>query len=327
MSLLNRYNRFLECIGGFNNLYCYKDKKRNLSDYTAYMLARLQSMFKYDGFPESIPQRDFELLLMCNGHTCITDVNGDLYALSGGLGGEPNAYYMPTIYTVANPYLNFSKNLKIDEDCIVISNDSLYIGLLPLIQRYCSIMVENDISITIATINSRIQDILTATTDSVKESAELYLEKIEKGDLGIIGDSGIFGETDLSFLQSNQGKTGILTDLIELQQYTKASLFNELGLNANYNMKRESLNSAESELNDDALLPLIDDMLRCRKIGIEKVNEKYGTNIKVNFASAWEDNQKELELKQEELESDADANADADIEKGGEYSEQEANIE
>lgn len=320
MSLLTRYDRFLNAIGSFKSLYCYKDKKRNMSDYTAYMLSRLQSMFKYENLPKSIPQRNFELLLMCNGHTCITEVHGYLYALSGGLGGEPDAYYMPTVYTVANPYLKFSKNLRIDEDCIVISNDSLYIGLLPLIERYCSIMVENDISINIATINSRIQNILTATTDNVQESAELYLEKVENGDLGIIGDSGIFGETDLNFLQSNQGKTGILTDLIELQQYTKASLFNELGLNANYNMKRESLNSAESELNDDALLPLIDDMLRCRKIGIEKVNEKYGTNISLTFASAWEDNQKELDLKQDVLENDAD-------EKGGEDDDQEANTE
>ena len=67
-------------------------------------------------------------------------------------------------------------------------------------------------------------------------------------------------------------------------------------------MKRESLNSTESQLNNDALLPLIDDMLNCRRIAAEKINEKYGLNIEVSYSSSWEDNEKEIELELEEKE-------------------------
>ena len=92
--------------------------------------------------------------------------------------------------------------------------------------------------------------------------------------------------------------------MIESEQYIKASWYNDLGLNANYNMKRESINSGESQLNDDALLPLIDDMLQCRKNAIEKINSMFDTSISVSLASAWEDNQIELENAQENENSD-----------------------
>ena len=100
----------------------------------------------------------------------------------------------------------------------------------------------------------------------------------------------------------------MLTNLIESMQYYKASFFNELGLNANYNMKRESINSGESQLNNDALLPLIDDMLNNRKRCAEEVNKRFGTHITVGFASSWEDNQIELANEQKEQESSKNEN-------------------
>lgn len=302
MANINRYNCFMESIGLFKPEYVYNDKEKNIADYIGYFLSRMQSMFKYSGLPESLPQRNIELMLLCNGHICITEVNGVLYGFTGGLGGEPDVYYMPTIYTVSNPALSFSKNLKIGEECVVIRNNAMYQSILPLLQRYISLLVENDISLTVATINSRIMQILTACTDNTRESAELYMGKIKNGDLSIIGNTSIFDSSDLSMLSSNQGKTGIITDLIELQQYTKASLYNEIGLNANYNMKRESINSGESVLNDDMLLPLVDDMLRCRQECFDEVNKKYGTDIKVSLFSAWEDNEKEIQAEQDQIE-------------------------
>lgn len=73
----------------------------------------------------------------------------------------------------------------------------------------------------------------------------------------------------------------------------KASWFNDTGLNANYNMKRESINSNESQLNDDMLMPTVDDMLDCRQEGLEKVNAMFGTNITVELNSSWKINKEE----------------------------------
>ena len=90
----------------------------------------------------------------------------------------------------------------------------------------------------------------------------------------------------------------------------KASLYNELGLQSNYNMKRESINSGESQLNEDMLHPLIDDMLRERQIALEKVNAMFGTNITVEFNSAWEINEREETAAIEQIENAAEEPAE-----------------
>ena len=78
-----------------------------------------------------------------------------------------------------------------------------------------------------------------------------------------------------------------ITQLIELIQYYKASMYNELGLNANYNMKRERLNLGEVSMNVDVLLPYVDNMLKERQNAVEKINEMFDTEISVKLSSSW----------------------------------------
>ncbi len=279
--------------------YDFLDKQRANSNLISYFLCRTQSMFEWNKLPDSVPQRNLELMLQCNGNVCWTTVNDTLYVFTGGLGGTPDVYYMPTKYTVANPALKFNKILTIGEECTVMRNDSLYIGLIPLLSRYCSSMMETEISIYDAVINARIVDLIVAADDRTRESALKFIEDVQAGKLGVIAGQWLF--EGLKAQPYGISGHNTITDLIELMQYHKASLYNELGLNANYNMKRESINSDEAQMNNDSLLPLIDDMLRSRQEGCEKVNAMFGTNISVDFSSAWKDNQIELDLTQEAL--------------------------
>ena len=307
MRTIRDYNRFIDSILSGNCDYDFSDKTRIIANHIEYMLNRTQSMFKWSGLPDTIPQRSLELMLQCGGCVAFYSVNGDLYAFNGGLGGEPNPYYMPTIFTIANPALKLSVNAKIDVDCVVIPSDSMYKGLIPLFKRYSALMTENELSIYTSLINSRIPALISSDNDSTTKSAQKYIEDIKDGKLGVIASQTFFEgiKTQPYGATSN---TNILTNLIEMMQYTKASWYNELGLNANYNMKRESINSGESQLNNDALLPLIDDMLKCRTDGAEKVNAMFGTSISVSLASAWEDNKIELEQAQENQEEETQTN-------------------
>lgn len=276
------------------------DKDLAVSTYVRYMAARTQSMFKYENLPETIPQRELELQLQLFGHVGVIDVNGSLYALRGGFGGEPNPYYMPTIYTIANPALKLSKQYTIDDDVIIMRNDSMYMGLSNMFLRYATQLCENDLSMLIAIINSRIQNLIIAGDDAGYESAKEYIKNVIDGKIGIIGDSKVLeGLRTAPYATSG---TRSITELIEMQQYLKAGWFNELGLNANYNMKREAINSDEAQMNHDALYPLIDDMLNCRKECIEKVNDMFGTSIEVEFNSVWKVKDEELEQIEETIE-------------------------
>lgn len=303
---IRQFNRFVAGIfSDCRKTFDFSDKDSVINQHIIYMLNRTQSMFKWSGLPESIPQRILELFLQINGNVCFYHTHGNLYIFTGGLGGKPDVYYRPTIYTIANPGLDISKNLEIDKDCIVMPNDSLYMGLIPLCSRYATMISESELSMKIALVNSRTVSLISAGDDRTKSSAEKYLEDIEKGKLGVIAENQFLdGVRSQPYAQG--AHTNILTNLIEVLQYNKASWFNELGLNANYNMKRESINSGESQLNNDALLPLVDDMFNCRKIAAEKVNDMFGTSISVDYASSWEDNMEEIEAEQNALETESE---------------------
>ena len=291
------------------------DKPLAMRAYICYFLDRLQSMFKWEGLPDTIPQKWLESYLLVDGQCAVINTDRGLFATNGGMGADPNEYYIPTKYIVTNPYLpqNASDGKEYiiygeKQNAVLVRNDTFTTGLMPMLCKYCSQMVENDISMTIADIWSRATVAISAADDQTKESAELWLKKLRKGELGIIGEA--------PFLAGNQNESlrttpigsvaGTLTDLIEYHQYLKAGLFNEIGLNSNYNMKREAIMSNESKMNDDALHPLIDNMLACRKEAAEEINKLFGTNISVEFNSAWLDNEKENEAVMEQIEAAAE---------------------
>lgn len=262
------------------------EKDVNVRNQVLYMLNRSLLMFRYHGLPESIPAIELERILQTNGYAGITEVNGELYALYGGLGGMYDAYGRPTIMTVANPWLKFNATLKIGEEVTLMRNDTMMMGLIPIYSKYTTIMNENEITMVLASISKRVNNLISVSDDNTAESARVYLKKLEEGDLGYIFESKLFESLKTSPMGS--GGHVQLTELIELQQYLKASMYNEIGLNANFNMKRERLNSSEVEMNSDNLYPLVDNMLEHRRLALEEINKKYGLNITVEFNSSWD---------------------------------------
>lgn len=286
------------------------DKEASTRADIFYMLDRLMSMFKYKGLPETIPKKFLDYYLFVNGHAFCTDVKDELYVFVGGLGGEPDAYYRPTIYTVANPALNFSKNLKIGEDGVLLRNDTMMYGLLPMLSKYCSLLAENLVTMRTADIMLRVIALLSAPDDNTKKACDKYLEDLQEGKLGSIAENRFLDGIKMQSPPSNNGS--YLTQFIELHQYLKGSMYNELGLNANFNMKREALGAGESGLNADILFPLVDDMLANRQECLDEVNKMYGTNITVEFNSTWVDNKREAEAELQALENEASQLAESE---------------
>lgn len=291
------------------------DKKALAKSYFKYMLSQTLEMFEYDGLPETIPQKEIEILHQVNGRCIWTKVDDKLYVFFGGLGGELDEYYHPTRAIVSNPWLKFNKDMRIDEDCIVTFNTKIREPLTPMFNKYSMLLAECDISLRFATINARLPAILSADDDNTRDSAEKVINDIWDGSkFGIVATrkiaelnkDGLMSSEFASRSQSN------IKDLIELRQYTKSSWYMELGIQSNYNMKRESLNSSETTMDESVLLPLIDDMLKSREDGLKQVNEKYGTNITVKLSSSWAKIREEIknELAKQETEIDDNANDD-----------------
>ena len=285
-----------------------KNKDKSVNGYIRKMLAITQSMFVYKGLPDTLPQNKLENLLQTNGNVFVTEVKGKMYAFTGGLGGTPNAYNEATEYLVSNPYLQINKSYKIDVEGVLIKNDSGANSLLPIFGKYGVLCSDTLLSLNTCSVLSRITMLISASDDKTKQSADDFITKILQGDFSVIGENAFFKGVNLQSISTQSANQ--ITQLIELLQYFKASAFNEIGLNANYNLKRERLNTSEVQMNVDALNPYVDNMLQERKKAVDKINAMFGTEISVELASSWairkEENKTEKEVTETETETETE---------------------
>lgn len=286
------------------------NKDMLIRSHIANILNRATQMFKYTNLPPTIKKKDLELQLLCHGFTVWKRVGGEWYTFFAGLGGKPNPYYLPTLAVISNPALNYTDSLEIDKDCVVMLNDNLYEGILPTISKYASLLVEAELTLKYAILNARIPMLITADSDSAYKAATQVVKKIVDGeDYSIVVQTptkkAFEGVDTFDFCKDTHIK-----DVIEAVQYIKGSEYNEIGLNAAFNMKREAINEAEATLNEDILYPLCDTMLECRRDALKLINEKLREEgkpeITVEFNSVWANNRKLEDLNIDRAEAEVD---------------------
>ena len=279
------------------------DKPKSAKAYFTYLLARCLRMFEYKNLPDTIPADIFDRYVMMNGVACVgKDQNDDLRVFFGNWGGEYDVYYRPSLFIVSNPhieggekegwfhqYVVFPRSKSTKQDGVLMRNDTAWFGLSPMLSRYSALFAENILTIRTADVMLRIIALLSAPSDEEFASAMEYIKALENGKLKAVGDNPFFDGIKLQSPPSNNGS--YLTQFIELHQYLKGSFYNEIGLSANYNMKREAIGKGESTLDNDSLLPLCENMLLCRREDWRKVNELFGTEVEVDFSSSWKENQ------------------------------------
>lgn len=267
----------------FAREYLY-NKDKYLDNFIDDMLIKVNQMFRYENLPDTIPKRTLEKYLTESGYCIFTKYNDRFVILQGGLGGELNEYYEYTKCIVANPYLKLNKEYTLNDDCILIRNDSRMKGLIPILSRYAVLCGDCEISLNMLTNVLRSQYLISAGDNNTKESADNFIKRLFDGDFSCIAENTFL---DGVKVHAVSGDSNYIQQFIELNQYLKATACNEIGLNANFNMKRERLNQNEVDLNTSILIPLADDMLEERQKAVKMINEKYGLNITVELSSVW----------------------------------------
>lgn len=289
-----------------------ENKEESAREFATYFLIRIMDMFTYKGLPEEIPVDCLNKLLFMDGWTWFTKYKSTnqlgeevdrFYVFNGKMGDAIDAYYRPTRVIISNPGANCYKDYLLHkqkggtyygDDGVILRNDTLYHGLMPLIYRYAYLLAENVITLHSADVFLRIIALISASDDKTVASANQFINNIKDGKMSTISEGKFFEGVKLQSPPSNNGS--YLTQFIEYQQYFLGSFFNEIGLNANFNMKRESIAKSESSLNEDSMLPLCHNMLKCRREDLAVVNEMYGLNIEVDFNSAWLENALEIAM-------------------------------
>ena len=275
------------------------DVEQNFHTYFKLLTNKCLSLFKWENLPETIDERFLMTQLILNGKVCWFNHQGRLYALNGAPGGEPNVYYEPQTFIVANPIIG-SKTLTIRNRNGSESIDGLdgvlmaltdidyeltpaaHGGLYGLIYQTAGLLADNISSLNVAQINGRAAVAFTADTEALAEAAEEVLKDIYAGKPYRVLSEDILNKITATPL-GGSGQNNTIMTLIEAHQYILASFYNEIGIAGNWNMKRERVNTAETELMTGSLDVSVYNMIKNLKNAVEKINELFGTDIRVEL--------------------------------------------
>lgn len=275
------------------------DVEQNFHCYFKLLTNKCLSLFKWENLPSTVDERFLMTQLVLNGKVCWFSHNGNIYALNGAPGAEPNVYYEPTKFIVANPIIG-SKTLtirsldgsedvsKLDGILMALTDidyeltPAVHGGLYGLIYQTAGLLADNISSLNVAQINGRAAVAFTADTEALASTAEEVLKDIYEGKPYKVLSQDILNKITATPLGSS-GQNNTIMTLIEAHQYILASFYNEIGIAGNWNMKRERVNTAETELMTGSLDVSVYNMEKNLKEAVERVNELFGTDIKVEL--------------------------------------------
>lgn len=291
--------------GGMTNV------QDNFELYFDLLTNKCCNLFKWEGLPETVNERFLMMQLILTGRVVWFADNGNIYALNGSWGGTPNCYYEPTEWIVANPVLG-SKTLKVRNmdgsgsidkldgivmgltDVDLIKQNPTKGGLYRLIYQTAGLLADNISSLNISQINGRVSQIWTADNDALARTFEEICKDIYEGHPYKVVSQDILNKVN-AVPTAQTGQSNTLLNLIEAHQYILASFYNEIGLPSNWNMKRERINTAETELMTGSLDVSIYNMEKNLQAAVEKVNELFGTDISVRFNEEIKEDEADVE--------------------------------
>lgn len=158
--------------------------------------------------------------------------------------GNPIHYLCYNLATNKTAY-----DLKVGEDVILCYNNSLHASDAPIIEWFCDLMRETDISIKCQILNSRLIPMVSVSSDAVKKQIEEAFKDYHAGKPIVITSSLADDINVLDIIDNrNIEKMQYLTSFYE--DLTKR-LYNEFGINIRTEDKRAQVNNPELAAFDD----------------------------------------------------------------------------
>lgn len=276
-------------------LYDVSDIKLGFDYWYFKLFNILLNIFEYEGVPEGLSQREIELNLLMTGHAVIiAKKDGTLFTPLTSLFNY-DEYYQPTKAAFANPVVITAKTYDIGVDCEVIYNnklkDSLYYikadsGLSTFVSRYARQLADIESTANIYAVNARLTSYPVTSDGSVTESLKQFFKNLTMGKRAIIADDTIiekFRNVDIGRVNIQDG----INDWLIARDKILEQFYRDLGVQM-YNPKKAQVTDDEVDSNTQLLLISTDDMLKERREGLERVNNMFGTDIRVRINPLFE---------------------------------------
>lgn len=268
----------------------------------------MNSQFVYTGLPDTLPAEYIEGFLMTTGMVGVGELNGKLYAATGGYVGQLNGY-LPEDWEGAvqgkgtiRGYAVGPGAQEIDDNrtkIVVGWNNSMHSPDMDIYDLACT-LAEVQTSEDINVIFSRLLRIPIARNSKEKAQIESAIKAIVEGKIEAVSSAidsleNVItgGEKPMQFLDLVDAKD---TDKLQyLNQYNENVLkrfFHRHGFSYNVTNKLAQQSNAEMHGGDDVCLIYPLQQLQYRKQFVEMLNENFGEKYEFNASVEFNEMQK-----------------------------------
>lgn len=247
--------------------------------YEELLLKKIFSRFEFT-LPEEWDVNYFLTTLFISGFLAITDTALGVLPLKCSYTGI-NVFNRPTDIIIANPVLG-SLRRKIDDDAILLKLQYDFIGVMPIIERYSTLLAAADSSIAVNLRNSKVSMIAKASDKAQAKTLEKMYETIDKGKPMVIVSADAVNPEDMWYMPVKN--SFVANDVQELKRSIISEFLTEIGVNNNaQNSKKERLVVDEINSNDTETQLNITHWLENIKEGFDKANTMFGLNLDVTL--------------------------------------------
>lgn len=289
-----------------------RNKKRKITYTQLYdmyyerCVGRIVRLFKWSNLP--FPQHELEIRTILSGYGAVVmDGKRGIMTAWGGMSGPTQYADYFKKFTYAAPTADGGSKI-IGKECVILRNDQLSTSMADWIKRYAELYTHNDLSLRMALINSRYQDILKTTDSAKSDTLKEWYKGLERGELcAIIDDSPLsefMGKNgDVSTLDLTHTGEVDFTRHTELENELTRAFYRDIGIRWNKD-KKANLVAGEVEQDDMMLEFNICDMLDSRERFCNEYNTVFGGDITVELRVPLENDTVELTQPLEEVNDD-----------------------
>lgn len=264
--------------------------------WSRYLLEKMSRMFEWSGLP--FDQLAVELPTLVRGFGGFTkDRDAGYVCVPGSLSGVSWFPFFYPHFTYAAPgcaggtYAIYRPGYDSEVgdlgSVVIVNNNAMRLSVMPLIDRYASLLSHEDINITNTGVNMRYDAYHAADNDESIESIKKWRSAIFRGEFEPIVDRSLLANQPIATPTAASPKGQIHLDAIEARSELLRMFFSEIGVRFNRE-KRSNMIEAEVTNNDQLLLFNIGDMLKQREHAAALISERFGLNVTVKLSGEFD---------------------------------------
>lgn len=262
------------------NKYLSRNVKKSTKFYKSFMYWKetlfeyCMKLFTWDGLPETIPQKEIEIRLLCFGK-CVIVKTSEKKLISATVELTGNTDYFDEF-----THYNYSTGLhtgegRVNIDGVLINNNALRNPLIDKIDRYSVLLAHTEVSFINALVNARSMQTYKAIDNSYAEAINTYRQKLFEGEQSAIVDEGMIGievTDNASHLQVTPQQ------LFEVRNDLLTAFLEEIGVRKSVK-KKERLIIDEVGADEIMLKLNIKDMLDNRIKACENIKKVFDIDV------------------------------------------------